>query len=69
VGHSSGWETRDRRITILIDRVSILSDQETRVLHELNTTLHNAEVVPSDIGARRVRARHGVQSGDQTERN
>lgn len=47
--------TRDPRITILIGRASELNNQEKRVLHELNRSLHNAEVVPFDIVARRVR--------------
>ncbi len=48
--------TRDPKITILIGRVSSLSDQEQRVLHELNCSLHNVEIVPFDILGRRARA-------------
>lgn len=49
-------DTRDARITILIGRASELTDQEERVLHELNCSLHRVEVVPFDVLARRARA-------------
>lgn len=48
--------TRDPRITILIGRASELSVQESRVLHELNCSLHRVEIVPFDVLARRARA-------------
>lgn len=48
--------TRDPHITILIGRASELTDQEARVLHELNCSLHQVEVVPFDVLARRARA-------------
>jgi hypothetical protein len=48
--------TRDPRITILIGRASELTDQEERILHELNCSLHRVEVVPFDVLARRARA-------------
>jgi hypothetical protein len=41
--------TRDPRITILIGRASELTDQEERVRHELNCSLHRVEVVPFDV--------------------
>jgi hypothetical protein len=48
--------TRDPRITILIGKASDLNDQEKRVLHELNCSLHDVEIVPFDLVARRARA-------------
>jgi hypothetical protein len=48
--------TRDPTITILIGRASELTDQEERVLHELNCSLHQVEVVPFDVLARRAHA-------------
>jgi hypothetical protein len=48
--------TRDPRITILIGRASGLTDQEERILHELNCSLHRVEVVPFDVLARRAHA-------------
>lgn len=48
--------TRDPRITILIGRASQLNDQEARVLHELNCSLHRIEVIPFDVLAGRARA-------------
>jgi hypothetical protein len=48
--------TRDPHITILIGRASELTDQEARVLHELNCSLHQVEVMPFDVLARRARA-------------
>jgi hypothetical protein len=48
--------TRDPHITILIGRASQLNDQDARVLHELNCSLHQVEVVPFDMLGRRTRA-------------
>jgi Domain of unknown function (DUF4263) len=48
--------TREPRITILIGRASELTEQEQRILHELNCSLHRVEVVPFDILARRAYA-------------
>jgi hypothetical protein len=48
--------TRDPRITILVGCVSELDDQQERLLHELNCSLHNVEIVPFDLLARRARA-------------
>jgi hypothetical protein len=48
--------TREPRITILIGRVSDLTDHETRLLRELNRSLHHVEIVPFDLLGRRARA-------------
>jgi hypothetical protein len=67
--------TRDAKITILIGRVEGLTDQEQRVLHELNCSLHNVEIVPFDILGRRARAvlanarRYLVTADDETGRS
>jgi hypothetical protein len=48
--------TREPRITILIGLASVLTNQEKRILRELNCSLHRVEVVPFDVLARRARA-------------
>lgn len=48
--------TRDPKITILIGVASELSDQEERILRELNCSLHRVEVVPFDVLAGRAHA-------------
>jgi hypothetical protein len=48
--------TREPRITILIGRASELTEQEERILRELNRSLHRVEVVPFDVLARRAHA-------------
>jgi len=64
--------TRDARITILIGRASELTKQEARVLHELNCSLHQVEIVPFDVLARRAHAvldnvkRYLVTADEQT---
>ena len=64
--------TRDPMITILIGRASELDEQQNRLLHELNCSLHNVEIVPFDVVAQRARAvldnaeRYLVQADEQT---
>lgn len=48
--------TREPRITILIGLASALSEQERRILRELNCSLHRVEIVPFDILSRRAHA-------------
>lgn len=48
--------TREPRITILVGLASTLTDQEERILRELNRSLHRVEVIPFDVLARRARA-------------
>ena len=48
--------TREPRITILIGLASELTEQEERILRELNRSLHRVEVVPFDVLARRAHA-------------
>jgi hypothetical protein len=48
--------TRDSRIIILIGRASALTEQQGRVLHEINCSLHHVEIVPFDLIARRAHA-------------
>jgi hypothetical protein len=47
--------TRDPKIIILIGKASDLNHEEQRVLHELNCSLHDVEIVPFDLVARRAR--------------
>jgi hypothetical protein len=44
--------TREPWITMLIGLASELTDQEERILRELNRSLHHVEVVPLDVLAR-----------------
>jgi hypothetical protein len=48
--------TREPRITILIGRVSKATKSETRLLSEVNRSLHRVEIVPFDVLARKARA-------------
>ena len=48
--------TREPRITILVGLASELTQQEERILRELNRSLHRVEVVPFDILSRRAHA-------------
>jgi hypothetical protein len=48
--------TREPRMTILIGLASELTEQEGRILRELNRSLHRVEVVPFDVLAHRGRA-------------
>lgn len=48
--------SREPRITILIGRVSTLTEHEKRLLKELNRSLHRVEIVPFDILGRRAQA-------------
>jgi Domain of unknown function (DUF4263) len=50
------FHTREPRIIIVIGRASELSEQEERLLRELNRSLHRVEIVPFDVLARRARA-------------
>jgi hypothetical protein len=63
---------REPWITILIGLTTDLTDQERRILRELNRSLHRVEVVPFDIVARRAHAvldsvaRHLLTAEEQT---
>ncbi|HEX8083619.1 MAG TPA: Shedu anti-phage system protein SduA domain-containing protein [Solirubrobacteraceae bacterium] len=48
--------TREPRISILIGMAADLTDQEARILRELNCSLHRVEVVPFDVVADRAHA-------------
>jgi hypothetical protein len=48
--------TREPRITILIGLASELTEQEERILRELNRSLHRVEVVPFDVLSLRAHA-------------
>jgi hypothetical protein len=48
--------TREPGITIIIGRASDLAEQETRLLRELNRSLHHVEIVPFDVLGGRARA-------------
>lgn len=45
--------TREPKITILVGLSSELTEQEERILRELNRSLHRVEIVPFDVLARR----------------
>ena len=47
---------RDPRLIIVLGRLDRLEEHQRQVLHELNTSLHRAQIVPYDLLARRADA-------------